>query len=96
MAIITSKLGEGKVKLTKAQRARLLSMKDEDIDTSDIPEITEEFLKNTTITYVEVKTDRTISFTTKAINFLQKKYGSRYQNVIDDLVVEWAVEHGMK
>lgn len=96
MSIVTSKLGEGNTKLTPEQLKKFSSMKDEDIDTSDIPEITQEWLSKVKVIRKEVKTSKTIRFNTKAINFIKQKQGKGYQTLINNMVVEWAKHNGMK
>ena len=96
MAIITMKLGEGNIELTPEERKHFETVRDEDIDTSDIPEITQKWLDKVKVTRHTPKTSKTIRFTTKAIDFVQKKQGRGYQTLIDNLVVEWAKHHGME
>jgi uncharacterized protein (DUF4415 family) len=82
--------------MPKAQLKKLLALKDEDIDTSDIPELTEEWFKKAKVIKPNNKVVKTIRFNKDVIEFVQKKQGKGYQTLINDIVEEWAKHHGMK
>jgi uncharacterized protein (DUF4415 family) len=75
--------------------AKLLAMKDSDIDFSDIPEIDEEFLKHATIVKPSQKQSTTLRIDKPVLNFYKQK-GKGYQTFINDVLKEYAKHHGMK
>jgi uncharacterized protein (DUF4415 family) len=89
------KLGEGNTKLSSTQLANLLSMQDKDIDTSDIPEITETWLKKAKIVKFKPKVLKSIRIDSNVLTFLQLKQGKGYQTLINNILTEWAEHHGM-
>jgi uncharacterized protein (DUF4415 family) len=96
MAITKMKLGEGKTKLTSAQIKNLKNIKDEDIDTSEIPEITKKWLSSVKIVRRFKKVPKTIRFDKDVIEFIQKEQGKGYQTFINEVLKEYAKQHGMK
>ena len=93
--IIRMKLGEGKTRIPKKQLDKLLAMKDEDIDTSDIPEIDEKWFKNAKIVRPNIKKSTTIRIDTPVLTFY-KKQGKGYQTFINEVLREYAKHHGME
>jgi uncharacterized protein (DUF4415 family) len=98
MAIIRSKITKLSdiPDMPKAQLKKLLTMKDDDIDTSDIPELTEAWFKKAKVIKPNNKVVKTIRFNKDVIEFVQKKQGKGYQTLINDIVEEWAKHHGMR
>jgi uncharacterized protein (DUF4415 family) len=94
--LTTMKLGEGKTNMSPKQLAKLLAMKDEDIDTSDIPEITEEWLKKAKLINPQTKVLKSVRIDQNVLSFIQKKQGKGYQTLINSILTEWAKHHGMK
>jgi uncharacterized protein (DUF4415 family) len=74
---------------------KLKNMKDADIDTSDIPELTEVWFKKVKLIKPNNKVTKTIRFNKDVIDFVQKKQGKGYQTLINDIVEQWAKHHGM-
>jgi uncharacterized protein (DUF4415 family) len=93
--LITMKLGEGNTTMSPKQLAKLLAMKDEDIDTSDIPEITADWLKKAKIINPQTKVLKSVRIDPQVLTFIQKKQGKGYQTLINNILTEWAKHHGM-
>ncbi len=95
MAFITMKIGQGNTKLTSNQIKKLTSMKDSEIDTSDIPEITKEWLNNVKVVRKQKKVSKTIRFDRDVIEFIQKRQGKGYQTFVNEILREYAKHNGM-
>jgi len=93
--IITMKLGEGKTTMSKRQLDKLRAVKDEDIDTSDIPELDEKWFKNAIIIRSNTKKSTTLRIDTPVLSFY-KQQGKGYQTFINEVLKEYAKQHGMK
>ncbi|MEM1312318.1 MAG: BrnA antitoxin family protein [Patescibacteria group bacterium] len=93
---ITMKLGQGKTKLSPEETAKLLALKDSDIDTTDIPEIDASWMKKAKIIDPSKKILKSIRIDEKVLNFIKNKQGKKYQTLINQILTEWSIHNGMK
>jgi uncharacterized protein (DUF4415 family) len=90
------KLGDGKTTIPSSRLAKLLALQDKDIDTSEIPEITAEWIKQVKIISPTTKTLKSVRIDSNVLSFIQKKQGKGYQTLINSILTEWAKHNGMK
>ena len=77
---------------SKTDWARLKAMKDEDIDTSDIPELTADFFKKAVL-WPGTKKQITLRLDPDVIDFF-KKQGRGYQSMINAVLRKYVEAHG--
>ncbi len=76
---------------SKTDWARLKAMKDEDIDTSDIPELTDDFFKKAVL-WPGTKKQITLRLDPDVIEFF-KKQGRGYQSTINAVLRKYVEAH---
>lgn len=83
--------GQNMKKQSKTDLARLRAMKDEDIDTSDIPELTDDFFKKAVL-WPGTKKQITLRLDPDVIDFF-KKQGRGYQSTINKVLRKYVEAH---
>ncbi len=89
--ITKMKLGEG-LNESKTDWQRLESMRDEDIDCSDIPELDESFFKRATVNFSPTKTQLTIRLDDDVLDWM-KAQGKGYQSRINAILRTYYEAH---
>lgn len=79
-------------KQSKTDWARLRAMKDKDIDTSDIPELTDDFFKKAVL-WPGTKKQITLRLDPDVVEFF-KKQGRGYQSMINAVLRKYVEAHG--
>ncbi len=74
---------------------RLDSMRDEDIDLSDIPEMGEEFFKNTALVMPERKSSVTLRLDREVVEWF-KSQGKGYQTRMNAVLKAYVKAHGKR
>jgi len=83
--------GKNMKKQSKTDWARLKAMKDKDIDTSDIPELNDEFFKKAVL-WPGTKKQITLRLDPDVIDFF-KKQGRGYQTTINKVLRKYVEAH---
>ncbi len=78
--------------ISKKRAKEIDAIKDEDIDTSDIPEYGEEFWKNASVIFPEKKEPITIRLNHKVISWFKKR-GKGYQSRINSVLESYVNSH---
>ena len=79
--------------VTNKDIKRLKSIKDKDIDFSDIPELDETFWKNAELKTPENKTKITIRVDNEVLSWFKKKVGRGYQTRINAVLKTYVEAH---
>lgn len=83
--------GKNMKKQSKTDWERLRAMKDKDIDTSDIPELTDDFFKKAVV-WPGTKRQITLRLDPDVIDFF-KKQGRGYQTTINTVLRKYVEAH---